>query len=237
MVGDPRPGGPSEERFGRARRAVLLTVVGFLALAVLVALVPPLREAAGDTIRGDTESLREDLRGLGTGGVLILYALVAVHTFVWYPAEIVDAAAGFVYGFWPALALLMVGWTAQGLLAYVIGRRAARPFLYRWIGRERFERVERVVEAGGAPLLLAARLVPIVPFSLFSYVAGAAGVPVLRFAWTTALGYIPITALSVYFGTRLEELSLSDPLLWGSILALIGLLGLSHRLRPLISGD
>ena len=45
------------------------------------------------------------------------------------------------------------------------------------------------------------RLVPIVPFSLFSYVAGAARVPFGRFMWTTAVGYIPITAVFVYLGS------------------------------------
>ena len=83
-------------------------------------------------------------------------------------------------------------------------------------------------------LLLAARLVPIVPFSLFSYVAGAARVPVGRFAWTTAIGYIPITGVSIYLGSRLEELSLSDPRLWVAILGVFALLLLTRFLRPLI---
>ena len=72
------------------------------------------------------------------------------------------------------------------------------------------------------------RLIPIVPFSLVSYAAGAARVPVWRFLWTTALGYLPITALAVYFGTRLEGLSLTDPLVLGSAAALLGLLLAGH---------
>ena len=68
------------------------------------------------------------------------------------------------------------------------------------------------------------RLIPIVPFSLVSYAAGAARVPLWRFVWTTAVGYLPITALSVYFGTRLEGLCLTDPLVLGSAAALLALL-------------
>ena len=52
--------------------------------------------------------------------------------------------------------------------------------------------------------------------------------PVWRFAWTTAVGYLPITALSVYFGTRLEGLSLTDPLVLGSAAALLALLFAGH---------
>ena len=69
-----------------------------------------------------------------------------------------------------------------------------------------------MIERGGVTLLIGVRLIPIVPFSLVCYAAGAARVPPWRFVWTTAVGYLPITALSVYFGTRLEGLSLTDPL-------------------------
>ena len=200
-------------------------------------LIEPLRDAAADAISGETASLRADLRSFGAGGVALIAALAALHTFVWYPAEILDAAAGFVYGFWPAMAILMACWTAQGMLAYEIGRRAARPLVERWIKPDRLTQLERAVQGGGVTLLLAARLVPIVPFSLFSYVAGAATVPRVRFVWTTAIGYLPITAISVYLGSQLEDLELTDPRIWASILALLTLLLGARLLRPLFEGE
>ena len=81
---------------------------------------------------------------------------------------------------------------------------------------------------GGITLLIAVRLIPILPFSLVSYAAGAAHVPTWRFIWTTAVGYLPITALAVYFGTKLEGLQLADPLVLGSIAGLLALLFLGH---------
>jgi uncharacterized membrane protein YdjX (TVP38/TMEM64 family) len=88
----------------------------------------------------------------------------------------------------------------------------------------RFDRTEAAIERGGVTLLLAVRLIPIVPFSLVCYAAGAARVRPWRFAWTTAVGYLPITALAVYLGTRLEGLDLTDPLVLGSAAALLALL-------------
>jgi uncharacterized membrane protein YdjX (TVP38/TMEM64 family) len=123
---------------------------------------------------------------------------------------------------------MTVGWVLSGLICFAIGHSVARPLLDRWLGAERFERTEAVIERGGATLLLAIRLIPIVPFSLVSYAAGAAGVPVWRFAWTTAVGCLPITAIAVYLGSRLEGLSLSDPLVLGSAAALLALLGAGH---------
>jgi uncharacterized membrane protein YdjX (TVP38/TMEM64 family) len=208
--------------------AVAVTLGGIALLALLVLAIPELREAFEAAVRGDTAEVRSKVKDLGVAGPLLILALTLIHTVVFYPAEIVDAAAGFVYGFFPALALMMLGWLLSGLLCYAVGHSVARPLLDRWFGVERFERMEGAIERGGATLLLAVRLIPIVPFSLVSYAAGAARVPLWRYTWTTLVGYLPITALSVYFGTRLEGLSLTDPLVLGSAAALLALLFVGH---------
>jgi uncharacterized membrane protein YdjX (TVP38/TMEM64 family) len=209
---------------------ILITLGGFLALTAIVLAIGPVRDALGDAVSADTASLREDLRGLGVGGALIVLVLALAHSVIWYPTEILNAAAGFVYGFWVALPLLMAGWLLNGVVCYLIGRHAARPFLWRLLGRERFTAYERVVDRGGVTLLLGMRLVPLIPFSLFSYAAGSARVPMQRFLWTTAVGYLPLTAIFVYLGSRLEELSFDDPLLWLGAAVMVGLLLLTRWL-------
>lgn len=211
---------------------VAVTLFGIALGLATALLIPPLREAILDAVRGDTDSVREDMRDLGAAGVLLVVWLALIHTVVWYPAEILDAAAGFVYGFGPALPLVMASWVASAVLAYYIGQHAARPVLYRLAGKERFVRLERLVHDGGATLLLAMRLIPIVPFSLFSSAAGAARVPLWRFIWTTAIGYLPITAIFIYLGSQLEELSPTDPVLWACALALLAMLLGIRYVRP-----
>lgn len=184
-----------------------ITLTGVALLAGLVVAVPALHEAAVAAIHGDTETVRSEIESLGVAGPLLIVVLALMHAVIFYPAEIVDAAAGLVYGFVPALLLMMFGWLLSGLACFAIGRSVARPLLDRWLGRERFERAEARIERGGAKVLIGARLIPILPFSLVSYAAGAARVPVWRFLWTTAIGYLPITAVSVYFGTQLDLLS------------------------------
>ena len=193
-------------------------------LAGLVFAVPALHDAAVAAIHGDTAEVRGQLDSLGFAGPLLIVALALLHAVVFYPAEIVDAAAGFAYGFFPALVLMMTGWMLSAMLCFAVGRSLARPLLDRWFGSERFERTEAMIERGGPTLLLAVRLIPIFPFSLTCYAAGAARVPVWRFAWTTAVGYLPITAIAVYFGTRLEGLSVTDPLVLAAGAALLALL-------------
>ena len=205
-----------------------LTLAGVALLAAIVLLVPELRRACEAAIQGDTAEVRAQINGLGVAGELLIVALTLIHSVIPFPAEIINAAAGFAYGFFPALGIVTVGWMTSALLCYGFGRSVARPLLDRWFGAKRFERLEGMIERGGVTLLLAVRLIPIVPFSLAGYAAGAARVPLWRFLWTTLVGYMPITALAVYFGTRLEGLSLTDPLIFGSAIALIVLLVLGH---------
>jgi uncharacterized membrane protein YdjX (TVP38/TMEM64 family) len=216
---------PAEEKPPLGGVAITLAGVALLALIVLV--VPSLRHGVADAIGGDTTALRRELHGID--GVLITLGLALVHVVVWYPAEILDTAVGFVHGFPVGFPLVMAGWLLNAVVAFWIGHHAARPVLYRMAGRERFERYERLVHRGGVTLLLGMRMIPIIPFSLFSYVAGAARVPFARFVWTTAVGYIPITAVFVYLGSKLEELSPTDPLLWAGALVLIALLLITRR--------
>lgn len=205
-----------------------LTLAGIAFLAAIVLVVPELRRAFEAAVQGDTDEVRAQINSLGFGGHLLIIALTLIHTVVPYPAEIINAAAGFAYGFWEAILLVTVGWTASALLAYAFGRSVARPLLDRWFGTERFERLEQMIERGGVTLLLAVRLIPIIPFSLAGYAAGAARVPLWRYVWTTLVGYMPITALAVYFGTRLEGLRLTDPIVLGAAAAILGLLAIGH---------
>jgi uncharacterized membrane protein YdjX (TVP38/TMEM64 family) len=163
--------------------------------------------------------------------VITLLVLAVLHAVIFYPAEILNAAAGFVWGFWLGLLLVMIGWLLNAYVAWEIGRHGARPVLYRLVGRDRFLGLERAIDRGGVFLLMAVRLIPIVPFSLFTIVAGAAHVPLWRLMWTTAIAYIPITALFVYLGTQLEELSPTDPVLIIGGVALVLVVYVAHRLR------
>lgn len=184
-----------------------ITLAGVALLAGLVLAVPALHAAATAAVHGDTDEVRNQVQSLGLAGPLVILVLALLHAIVFYPAEIVDAAAGLVYGFLPALLLMMAGWLLSALFCFAVGRSVARPLLDRWFGAARFQRIEARIERGGAKALIAVRLIPIFPFSIVCYAAGAARVPLWRYLWTTAVGYLPITALAVYFGTRLDLLS------------------------------
>lgn len=212
------------------RLGLLMTVVGAVVCVALVLSVPALRDATGNALSGDTEALRSELRDTGTWGVVVLVAVILSHAVVFYPSEIVNAAAGVAYGFLGAAVIVVPAWLCANLGAYYVGRHAGRPALRRLAGADRMDRAERVIARGGVPALLISRLIPIVPMSLVGYVAGATRVPLVPFAWTTVLGTLPLTLAACALGARLDELSLTDPVLY---LLTLPFVALALAARPL----
>src|SRR3954471_13530529 len=111
---------------------------------------------------------------------------------------------------------------------YAVGRIAGRPVIDRLAGPARVAAAEGLMDRGGWPFLLLARLLPFVPFSLVGYLAGATRVPLMRFAWTSAIGALPLIAIAVVLGSRLEHFSITDPIVWGSVLLFVLLIALGH---------
>jgi uncharacterized membrane protein YdjX (TVP38/TMEM64 family) len=209
---------------------VLAVIAAAAALVAICLLVGPVREALGHAASGDTTALREQLRGTGAGGILLLYALMLAHAVVPFPAEITNLVAGFTYGIPGAMAICATGWFASALCTYAIGRIAGRPLIVRLAGERRVDQAEALMDRGGWPALLILRLLPVVPFSGVGYVAGATNVPLGRFAWTSAIGEIPLIAIAVVLGSRLEHFSITDPLVWSTIAGFAALILLSHPL-------
>ena len=95
---------------------------------------------------------------------------------------------------------------------------------------DRYASFERAMHRAGAELLLGYRLLPVVPFSFMGYAAGAAGTSLWEFTWTTVVGYLPLTAAVAYLGSRAQSLSLTDPVLWAAVAALVVALFAARRI-------
>jgi uncharacterized membrane protein YdjX (TVP38/TMEM64 family) len=217
------------------RRRLLSTFLALAAAALVIWAVEPLRTALGHVLHGDVDALQAQLHGLGVWGGFVVVALILAHAVIFFPAEIVNATAGLAFGFWVAFPIVMVSWVLSGLIAYWLGRIAGRPLAVGLAGEKRVAGAEELIDRSGAPALLLSRLVPFVPFSLVGYLAGAARVPLWRYAWTTFVGVMPITAAATYLGHALDDLSASDPILWIAIAVIVLLAGLTvssaRRLR------
>lgn len=213
----------SVARSRNARIQLLLGVATIVLGLALIAAVPQLRHCVALVVHGRFTELRNYVQSLGAGGVALLLGLMIVHAIIFYPSEIITTTSGYVYGFLPGLGLAVGGWFMAALLSYALGLAVGRPLLRRLLGR-RFDWLSTTMERGGVSLLLSGRLVPIVPFALVGYAAGATHTSLWRFSWTTVVGYLPLTVAVSYLGSRAKTLSTSDPLVWLAVAVIIGVL-------------
>jgi uncharacterized membrane protein YdjX (TVP38/TMEM64 family) len=212
------------------RLTILLTIGAALAITGLLFAIDPIRDAVSAAFQGDLAAMRSELDSLGGLAALVLLGIALVHAIVPFPAEFPTAAAGFVFGFALGFPLMVLAWTLSCMVAYALARGMGPPHLDRLDGRERMEATDRLIARGGWPILVAGRLIPVVPYNLVSYAAGATRVPLVRFTWTTAVGVMPLTALTALLGQRLQEPRFDDPVLGAVLGGVILLLALA---RPL----
>ncbi len=151
--------------------------------------------------------IAEWLRGFGGWAPLAVIVLMIVHSFIPFPAEIVAICAGAVFGTITGAALVWVGAMAGAVLSFWLARRLGRDWLRARLSPERAARLDRFTEDRGAMALLIARFVPLIAFNLINYAAGLTRVRLTTFAWTTALGILPLTLLSTWLGTRMKDMS------------------------------
>jgi uncharacterized membrane protein YdjX (TVP38/TMEM64 family) len=137
---------------------------------------------------GGPEAMRERL-GPGAAFVLIpAHAIVAVTPF---PSEVVALVYGAVYGFalgWP---LIWAGWLLGAFLEYAIFRRIASDLGNR--DGDRLPRWLRRLPVHHPLFLIGGRLVPFGNHAV-NVMAGSRRVPFGRFAWASALAFLPFSA-------------------------------------------
>jgi uncharacterized membrane protein YdjX (TVP38/TMEM64 family) len=145
-------------------------------------------------------------------------ALMILHSFVPFPAELIAIANGMLFGpVWGTL-VTWLGAMLGAALAFALARRYGRPLVDRLVARKAWAGADALHACCDARTLLLARFVPVISFNLINYAAGVLDVSWWRFLWTTSLGILPITVASVALGDQL-----TGPM-WDVWLAVSGLL-------------
>ncbi|MBU6491613.1 MAG: TVP38/TMEM64 family protein [Burkholderiales bacterium] len=181
---------------------LLLVVAGVLAGWVLPRVSPYI---GFDTSVAGTAKL---IRSWGAWGMAASIALMVIHSFLPFPAEIVALANGLVYGpVWGA-ALTWSGAMLGACAAFGVGRLLGRPLLQRFLPSESRQRLAVWSRTRGSGALLVSRLIPIIAFNVINYAAALAEISWWTFLWTTALGILPLTILFAVLGDQMLHMPL-----------------------------
>ncbi len=198
----PKPAG-NIPRFLTGRWALLaamLILCGSLFLFPGVReLVSALFEAAS---RGDGAAVRDEIRGYGLLAPLVSVGIGLLHAIVPFPMEILALANGLAFGFVGGLVLTWLGCVLSALVVYSAGYLWGTPLFERVVSERHRRKLDGLMEREGAFPLLALRLIPLVPFNAICVAAGAVRAPLWTYAWTTAVGILPLGILLTFAGSR-----------------------------------
>lgn len=162
----------------RWRLGLLVSVLSFVGLSLLV------------VVALDAHDLADRLDDLGAAAAPALAAGGALLIVAMVPASLIAAAGGYALGTAGGTAASLAAATAGAVLCAMLGRYVGTPAAGNAFG----ERVAGTVawcNARPARAVIAARLIPGLPFNAMSYVLGFTRIGLREVAAGTAIGFAP----------------------------------------------
>lgn len=150
----------------------------------------------------------EWVRQAGLAGALSFSGVYVGAAVLLLPASVLTLGAGFVWGPFVGLAIVLPSATVAATTAFLLGRTVARGWVQRRVADSpRFRAIDEAVGSGGFRLVLLLRLSPLFPFNLLNYVLGLTRVSARDFVLGSAIGMVPGTFLYLYLGSLVTSAS------------------------------
>ena len=230
---------PVSERPSLARltKADIFKLVGlglfFVLMAGVCVLIAPwiseLSEPDG------LQRVLEDVRNAGVGGVFILLAFQFLQIVVAFiPGEVVQIAAGMMYGPWIGALVVIVGAVISSAFIFAIVHKLGAPFVRamipeKWMNKlERFENSEKL-----DVMVFILFLIPGLPKDVFTYLVPLTNMSMRNFVVLANVGRIPACSLARLAPTKLIEGDYGQSAILFGIAAVIGILAIWQHDRIL----
>jgi uncharacterized membrane protein YdjX (TVP38/TMEM64 family) len=222
--------------FGRTlKRSDLFKLLGLVAfLLVMVGIVAALYPSfSGVFEEGGVERTVNNIREQGAMGVVTLLLLQFLQIVVAFiPGEVVQVAAGMLYGpFWGAL-LVLVGCVISSAVIYTLVHRLGAPFVQGMIGEKNMAKFRSFEESGKLNVIVFILfLIPGLPKDTFTYLVPLTDMKLGTFLALTTVGRIPGVLVSTFAAAGLATGDyMQSAILFAiaAVIALAGVLGYNH---------
>jgi uncharacterized membrane protein YdjX (TVP38/TMEM64 family) len=132
--------------------------------------------------------------------------LVAVYTpasLIMFPRPLLTLSAVVAFGAWVGFFYAVAGILLSATVHYVAGRMLDRDTVRRLAG-EKLNRMTHALRERGLLAITALRLVPVAPFAVEGFVAGAVRIKLWHFLVGTLIGMLPGTLAATVFADQLQ---------------------------------
>lgn len=195
--------------FARLTKADLFKLGGLAAFFVLMAVAcigvaPWIAEL---TEPGGLERVVEDVRSAGIGGAFMLLGFQFLQIVVAFiPGEVVQIAAGMMYGPWIGALVVLVGCVVSSAFIFMVVHKLGAPFVRamipeKWMGKlEKFESSEKL-----DVMVFVLFLIPGLPKDVFTYLVPLTNMRMRNFLVLSNLGRISGVLISTFGANGLME--------------------------------
>ena len=173
----------------------------------------------------------ENIRSKGAVGVLILLGLQLVQIIVAFiPGEIVQIAAGMLYGPFFGTLIVLSGCILSSAFIYAIVKRLGSPFVHSMFNEEHTEKIKKFEDSGKLNVIVFVLfLIPGMPKDLLTYVIPLTNMRISTFLLLITLGRIPGVILSTYASAGLANGDIKTSLIIFGIAVVLVILGMLFK--------
>ncbi len=122
------------------------------------------------------------------------------------PGQVFQMAAGYLYGFWPALLFAMAGAILGTSISFTLAKVLGRDFLHIFFGEEKMSYyIERINSKKMYAIVFFLYLIPGIPKDMVSYAAGVSEIKFKPFVIVSAIGRLPGMVGCLLMGDMMME--------------------------------
>lgn len=151
------------------------------------------------------------------GGIadLVFLVISILRPVFFLPVTPFTISSGFLFGFWQGLLLSTIGTTISSAMTFIISRYLFHDYVRtRLVGR--YQLLDKAMECQGWRYVMFFRMIPILPYDLVGYVAGASTIRFRDYMIGSMLGELPGAVVLVFFGSTLDKIG--SNMFYGSLL-------------------
>lgn len=177
----------------------------FVVMILLCALIWPYIHEIFEP--GGLDRVINDVRQAGPVGFLILLAiqfLQVVAAFI--PGEVVQVAAGMIYGPWIGALIVLVGCVVSSAFVFLLVHKLGAPFVQAMVSEKHMAKFRTFENSGKLNIIVFVLfLIPGMPKDVFTYLVPLTHMPLRTFLLLSNIARIPGILVSTYAASGLVE--------------------------------
>lgn len=205
-------------------------LIAFFALMVIVVILiwPYIHEAFEP---GGLSRVIDDVRNTGPLGFLILLAMQFMQIVVAFiPGEVVQMAAGMMYGPWLGAAVVLLGCIISSAFVFAVVHRLGAPFVRDMVPTKYLDKFNAFEESGKLSIVVFILfLIPTMPKDTFAYLVPLTNMRMRDFLVLSNVGRIPGIVISTYAANGLVDGNITQSIIIFAVVAVIAIVAIVFR--------